>query len=132
MFESILYIVLSIVGFFVFIQVFFYVQSQFKKGKSIEQFSGELGNKVKAGKKLLLYFYSPGCSACKTMTPVVEKMSQENKDVHKIDLSRDMKLAKIFGVMGTPATVLVENSKISKYVLGARPESYLRKMLASQ
>lgn len=125
MIESLLYIVLAIVGFFVFVQVFFFIQGLLKKGKDIEDFDGEIGNKVKSGRKLLLYFYSPGCSACKAMTPVVEKMRQGNENVHKIDLSRDMKLAKIFGVMGTPATVLVENSKIQKYVLGARPESYL-------
>ena len=129
MIESILYIILAIVGFFVFIQVFFFVQGMLKKGKKIEDFGGELGKKVKSGRKLLLYFYSPGCTACKTMTPIVEKMSQINKDVHKIDLSRDMKLARVFGVMGTPATVLVENSKISKYVLGARPESYLMNLI---
>jgi thioredoxin 1 len=129
MFESLLYIVLAIVGFFVFIQIFFFIQGLLKKGKIIEDFGGELGKKVKSGRKLLLYFYSPGCSACKTMTPVVEKMGQTNKDVHKIDLSRDMKLARIFGVMGTPATVLVENSKIKKYVLGARPESYLMNLI---
>jgi thioredoxin 1 len=129
MFESILYIVLAIVGFFVFVQIFFYIQGLLKKGKKIEDFDGELGKKVKSGRKLLLYFFSPSCSACKTMTPIVEKMGQKNKDVHKIDLSRDMKLARIFGVMGTPATVLVENSKISKYVLGARSESYLQNLI---
>ena len=130
MFETILYIVLSIIGFFVFIQVYFLVQSFFKKGKTIGEFSGEIGNKVKSGKKLLLYFYSPNCSACRTMTPVIDKMSKENKDVHTINLSRDMQLAKIFGVMGTPATVLVENAKIKKYILGARSEVFLRKLVA--
>ena len=132
MFETILYIVLAVVGFFVFIQVFFFVQSFFKKGKTIGEFSGEIGNKVKAGKKLMLYFYSPNCSACRTMTPVVNKMSTENKDVHTINLSRDMQLAKIFGVMGTPATVLVENAKIKKYILGARSEVFLRKLIIGE
>ncbi len=60
MIESILYIVLSIVGFFVFVQVFFFVQSLLKKGKTIAEFKGELGDKIKSGNKVLLYFYSPG------------------------------------------------------------------------
>jgi thioredoxin 1 len=129
MIESILYIVLAIVGFFVFVQVFFFVQGLLKKGKTIEKFDGEIGNKVSSGRKLLLYFYSPGCAACKSMTPVVDKLREQNKDVHKIDLSRDMQLARIFGIMGTPATVLVENSKIQKFVLGAKPESYLLNLI---
>jgi hypothetical protein len=65
------------------------------------------------------------------MTPVVSKMRNENKDIHSIDLSRDMNLANIFGVMGTPATILVEDSKIKKYILGARTEQYLRQLYES-
>jgi hypothetical protein len=60
MIDSIIYIVLAIVGFFVFVQIFFLIQSYLKKGKPIQEFSGDLGDKVKAGRKLLLYFYSPG------------------------------------------------------------------------
>ena len=129
MLESILYIVLAIIGFFVFVQVYFFINSYLKKGKKIEAFGGEIGKKVSSGKKLLLYFYSPTCGPCKAMTPVIDKMSKENKDIHKINLSRDMTIGRIFGVMGTPATVVVENSRIKKYVLGARPESYLRGLI---
>ena len=129
MLNSILYIVLAIVGFFVFVQVYFFINSYLKKGKKISAFGGEIGKKVSSGKKLLLYFYSPTCGPCKAMTPVIDKMSKENKDIHKINLSRDMTIGRIFGVMGTPATVVVENSKIKKYVLGARSESYLRGLI---
>lgn len=129
MLDSILYIVLTIIGFFVFVQIYFFINSYLKKGKKITPFNGEIGKKVSSGKKLLLYFYSPTCGPCKAMTPVIDKMSKENKDVHKINLSRDMTIGRIFGVMGTPATIVVENSKIKKYVLGARSESYLRGLI---
>ena len=42
-----------------------------------------------------------------------------------------MSIGRVFGVMGTPATILVENSRIKKYVLGARSESYLRGLIES-
>ena len=129
MLETILYIVLAIIGFFVFMQLYFVINGFLKKGKKIEGFGGDIGRKVQQGKKLLLYFYSPTCGACKAMTPVVDRMRQENKDVHKINLAKDMQLARIFGVMGTPATVLIEHAKIRKYVLGARSESYLRELI---
>jgi len=63
------------------------------------------------------------------MTPVVDRLKQENRDIYKINISRDMQIGRIFGVMGTPATVLVENSEIKKYVLGAKSEVYLRNLL---
>ena len=63
------------------------------------------------------------------MTPVIDKMKQKNNDIYKINLTRDMEIGKVFGVMGTPATVVVEDSKIVRYILGARPESYLRKLI---
>ncbi len=63
------------------------------------------------------------------MTPVVEKIRQENKDVHSIDLSKEMHMANIFGVMGTPATVLVSGNRIQKYVLGARSEKFIRDLI---
>jgi thioredoxin 1 len=129
MLETLLYIVIAIIGFFVFVQLYFVISGFLKKGKRIENFSGEIGRKVQQGKKLLLYFYSPTCGACKAMTPVVDKMRRENQDVHKINLAKDMQMARIFGVMGTPATVLVEDSKIKKYVLGARSESFLRELI---
>ena len=131
MLESIFYIVLVIIGFFVFIQIYFLINSFLKKGKTITPFEGEIGKKVSAGKKMLLYFYSPTCGPCKAMTPVVDQLRKENKDVHKINLSRDMSIGRVFGVMGTPATILVENSRIKKYVLGARSESYLRGLIES-
>lgn len=63
------------------------------------------------------------------MTPVVDKLRKENKNVFKINLARQMDMARAFGVMGTPATVLVKNSKIDTYVLGAKTEAYLRGLL---
>ena len=129
MLETILYIFLAIIGFFVAIQIYIFLNSYFKKGKNVESFGGELSQKIQAGKKLLLYFYTPACGACKAMTPVIESMRSENKDVHKINLAKDMQLAKVFGVMGTPATIVIEDVKIKKYILGTRSENFLRRLM---
>jgi thioredoxin 1 len=127
--DVLLYIVLIIVGFFVVMNLFVWISGFLKKGKKIDELSGELGAGIKAGNKLLVYFYSPSCGACKAMTPVVEEMSRKNSNIFKINVARDWDIARKFGVMGTPATILVENSKISKYILGARNEQFLRGLL---
>ncbi len=119
---------IGIIGFFVFLQVFTRIVSFFKKGKIITGINGELGRKIKSGSKLLVYFYSPACGACKTVTPIIDKMKLNRSNIFKIDTSREMKIAQQFGIMGTPATVIVENEKITEYILGAKSEQFYRKL----
>ena len=50
----------------------------------------------------------------------------EKKDnVYKINLVKDNNIGKIFGIMGTPATIVVNESKIDQYILGARSKQFL-------
>lgn len=125
--NSTLYVVFAIVGFFVFLRLVAWFNGRMKKGKAIQPFSGEISRKIQSGEKLLLYFYSPSCGACKAMTPVIDDMKKNNKNVYKINLAKESerKIGQIFGVMGTPATVLVDDSKIDQFILGAKSKNFL-------
>ena len=125
--DSVFYVVLAIVGFFVFLRLLAWFNGKMKKGKTIPPFTGEISRKIQSGDKLLLYFYSPSCGACKAMTPVIDNMRAKNKNVYKINLAKesDRKIGQVFGVMGTPATVVVEHSKIDQFILGAKSKSFL-------
>ena len=127
--DSFLYIILAIVGFILFMQIFVRVSTLLKKGKEINGISGELGNRINTGEKLLVYFFSPTCAACKAVTPIIDQMKKEKLNIYKIDISQKPEIRRGFGVMGTPATILVENKKISQYVLGAKSETFLRKLV---
>ena len=127
--DTLLIIVLVIVGFFVMMRVMVWVSGKLKKGKKIPPFSGELGKRIQKGEKLLLYFYSPSCGACKTMTPVVEEMMEKKDNIYKINLTKDFNTGKIFGIMGTPATIVVNESKIDQYILGARSKQFLLELV---
>jgi thiol-disulfide isomerase/thioredoxin len=123
--DTLLLIVLVLVGFFVIMRLMVWVSGKLKKGKKIPPFSGELGERIQKGDKLLLYFYTPSCGSCKTMTPVVEEMMDTKDNVYKINLTKDYNIGKIFGIMGTPATIVVNESKIDQYILGARSKQFL-------
>ena len=127
--DTILYIVLAIVGLFVVMQLYIRLSAVFKKGKVIEGVKGKLGSDIQSGKKMLVYFYSNSCAACKPMTPMVDRLKKEFKNIHKINLATDMDTGRAFGVMGTPATILVEDQKIKSFNLGARTESFLRNLI---
>ena len=128
--DTLLLIVLVFVGFFVIMRLMVWVSGKLKKGKKIPPFSGELGERIQKGDKLLLYFYTPSCGACKTMTPVVEEMMDTKDNVYKINLTKDYNIGKIFGIMGTPATIVVNESKIDQYILGARTKQFLNELAA--
>jgi len=123
--DTLLIIVLAFVGFFMIMRLMVWVSGKLKKGKKIPPFSGEIGERIQKGEKLLLYFYSPSCGACKAMTPVVEDMMNKKDNVYKINLAKDYDIGKIFGIMGTPATIVVNDSKIDQYILGARSKQFL-------
>ena len=61
------------------------------------------------------------------MTPVIDEMRGKKNNVYKINLAKEneRKIGQIFGVMGTPATVVVEDSKIDQFILGARSKNFL-------
>lgn len=127
--ETILYIVLTIVGLFVVMQLYIRLSGVFKKGKVIEGVRGRLGNDIQSGRKLLVYFYTNSCAACKPMTPLIDHLRKEFKNIHKVNLATDMDTGRAFGVMGTPATILVEDQKIKSFDLGARKEAFLRNLI---
>lgn len=127
--EIVLYIIIAVIGFFLFLQFMFVLSARFRKGKEVSGIKGALGKKIAAGERVLVYFFSQTCSACKPMTPVVDKLQKEYKNVFKVDVRRDGETPHKFGVMGTPATVLVENAQIAAFKMGAKNENQLRKLL---
>lgn len=127
--ENVLYIILAIAGLFLFMQIYMRLTAYLKKGKKIQGVGGSLGKEIERGKKVLVYFYTNSCAACKPMTPVVDRLKESYKNIHKVNLASEMDTGRSFGVMGTPALVLVEDSKIQSYNLGARNEHFIKNLL---
>ncbi len=67
----------------------------------------------------VFYFYSPRCSACKTITPVVEEHSKQYKQISAVDISTDLELAQQFHIRATPTAVFIENDIVSDVQLGS-------------
>jgi thioredoxin 1 len=127
--DSIVLVIAIVVGFLVLTRLWVWISGKIKTGKPIPPFSGEIGDRIQKGDKLLLYFFTPSCGACKSMTPVIEEMKRDKNNVYKINLTKDYNIGKVFGIMGTPATILVSESKIDQYILGARSEKFLKALL---
>ena len=77
----------------------------------------------------MIYFYSPNCSPCRSMTPIVERLAQESDRVVKVDIQRDPETARAFHIRATPTTILVKQQRVLEVALGAKTEKQLQALL---
>lgn len=126
---NILYTVGTIVLVYIAFQYFMILKVKAKKGKEAPELFGKYGKAVESGEKAVFYFYSDHCGACRAMTPVIEEYSKKNPNYFKVDVQTEMDIARKFGVMGTPSTVIVENGKISDFIVGAMPTDRIHMLL---
>ena len=125
-----LYFILGIFVFIIIMRIWMLFGGILKQGKTIPPINNTLGKKIQSGDKVLVYFYTPMCGACQTTTPIFNRLVKEFDNVFKVDLSKQPELGPAFSVVATPTIVLVENSKIKKFTIGAKSETYIKKLLS--
>jgi thioredoxin 1 len=124
------YFVIALVAFILAMNLSVVLRAKFKKGKVVNDIGGKIGEAIKRGERVMLYFYSPTCSACKVQTPIIDNLinlANGRTKIFKIDVSRDVNTALKFGVMGTPSIVVVEDGKIKEFFVGVKSENILRR-----
>lgn len=73
---------------------------------------------------VLVDFYADWCGPCKTLGPILEKLSQETAGqlfVVKVDTERDQRTAASLGVQGIPAVFLFKGGELVDKAVGLRP-----------
>jgi len=123
------YITSAVVVLFILLQLYMRLQGYLKRGKQVKNIPPDLRRELQKYDRVLLYFYTPTCSACRVMTPVIDRLKNEFDNILKIDLSRDTHLGPVFGVMGTPTITLMQGTTIREFVVGARKEAFLCRLL---
>jgi thiol-disulfide isomerase/thioredoxin len=118
-----------IIGGFMLLQATMVVRMKLKKGKTVPALGGAHGRKIKRGDRVLLYFYSSHCGACKAVTPVVRSLQKKRKDIFSINVTKDTDTARKLSVMGTPSFVVIEDRIIQEYKVGALGEQGILDLL---
>ncbi len=129
MVSVILYTILGIILVFVAIRFALVISMKQKQGRPAPELDGKMGKAIRRGKRVLLYFYGPTCPPCVQMAPIIEKIAQEVPNIYKIDVTKEMPIARKFGVMGTPAVVVIENGVIQQFKMGFQNEAALKQLL---
>ncbi len=85
--------------------------------KSLEQFEKEVINESKT---VFIDFYATWCMPCRKMTPIIEEIAKEHKEVKfvKIDIDKNEELALKYNVMSIPTMLVMKNGEVKKTFVG--------------
>jgi thioredoxin 1 len=121
-------IVAAFVGLMVIMQLAIRLKVRALRGKPLPALAAPWSKRLGGHSSSLLYFFSPGCAACRPLTPRFHDMSQRHpKSVFVVNVADDLPLARALGVMATPSVVEVENGVIANYHVGRPPEQLMER-----
>jgi thioredoxin 1 len=115
-------IVVLFVGLMVAMQLAIRLRARAQRGKSLPELSGPWSKRLRGEASRLLYFFSPGCGACKPLTPRFEQLSRQRPgSVFVVNVAAELALARALNVMATPSVVEVANGIIVGFHVGLPP-----------
>jgi thioredoxin 1 len=123
------YIPLVIIGLLTLMQIGMRLSSRRARGKKISTLDAIATAEQQQMPRLIIYFSSSYCGPCKTMAPMIEKITAETGAIIKLDALEYGELATEMGARGAPAFVVLEKGIINRVHLGALTENRIKEML---
>ena len=124
-----LLIIVLVVALVMFLQLDLVWRMQKQVGNPAPDISQHLGHAPRADERVLVYFLSQHCHACKSMTPLIEQMQKQHDNVLSVNISDQPQLARDFGITATPTVAIIEDSKISAMRAGTLNQKQLDRLL---
>lgn len=119
-------IVAAVLGLMMIMQLAIRLKVRALRGKPLPALMGLWSKRLDGQSSSLLYFHSPGCAACRPLTPRFQEMSQRRPNsVFVVNVADDLQLAQALGVMATPSIVEITNGVIANYHVGRPPEQLM-------
>ncbi len=86
---------------------------------------------LNSDKTVLIDFYAVWCGPCKMLSPVIDKIAEENPDIKvcKVNVDEEEELAAKFQVSSIPSLFVVKNKTIVAEKVGFVPKAEIEKML---
>ncbi len=86
---------------------------------------------LKSEKTVLIDFYADWCGPCQMMSPIIEKIAEENKDiiVGKINVDEEENLAVRYNVMSIPTFIVIKNGEEVNRIVGAVSKSEIEEII---
>lgn len=95
--------------------------------------TNNFGEVLKSDKKVLLDFFATWCGPCRMMSPLIDKIAEENPDiiVGKVNVDAEPELAAMFAVSSIPVLVVMKDGQIVNQSVGAIPKQRIENLLQS-
>jgi thioredoxin 1 len=90
--------------------------------------------KFKGKLPVMVDFYTQWCGPCKSLSPIVDKLSDKYKgkiDIYKVDIEEHVEIAMKLGVRSVPTLLFVTSDGIPQMLPGAPQEQVLEDILES-
>ena len=94
-----------------------------------ENFESEV---VNSEKTTIVDFYADWCGPCKIMSPVIDKIAEENAEtikVGKVNVDENQELAMKYNVMSIPTILVFRNGTILKTFVGVTTKEEIEEVI---
>ena len=94
-----------------------------------ENFENEV---INSEKTTIVDFYADWCGPCKMMSPVIDKIAEENAEnikVGKVNVDENQDIAIKYNVMSIPTILVFKNGNIAKTFVGVTPKQEIEEAI---
>jgi len=98
------------------------------KALTSETFEAEV---LKESKTVLVDFWASWCGPCRMLSPVVDQIAEERKDIKvcKVNIDEQPELAQKFDIMSIPTLLVFRDGKQVNSSVGVRPKQDILNLL---
>ena len=92
----------------------------------------EIEEKVlKADHPVILDFWNQGCGPCQALRPVLEEVSEEEKDIdfYSIQIAQGKESAEHFRIMAAPTLLFIKDGAVKKKTLGFKSKESIQAII---
>ena len=89
---------------------------------------------LKADRPVILDFWNEGCGPCQALGPVLEELSEEEKDIkfYSIRIDEGEEAVKRFRVMAAPTLLFIKGGTVKKKTIGFRSKESIAAVIEEQ